>query len=135
MDRAPEMAKRLALPTVDIEVVFDFNSSEITAKAAEQLRTLGQAMADPRLADARFVIAGHTDARGRPAYNLTLSQARAEAVRWHIVQTYGIKAENLFARGFGQRQLKNRANPRADENRRVQIINFTGVAADGRRRR
>lgn len=120
------MARRQELPSVDLEVFFEFNRSEITPQGAEALKLLGQALADPRLAGARFIIAGHTDGRGTVAYNLALSQARAESVRRWIIENYRVPPQNLIARGFGKSQLKDAANPLADQNRRVQIINWTG---------
>lgn len=123
------MARRQELPSVDLEVFFEFNRSEITPQGAETLRLLGQALTDPRLAGSRFIIAGHTDGRGTMAYNQALSQARAESVRRWIIATYRIPPQNLVARGFGKSQLKDRANPLADQNRRVQIINVSAPTA------
>lgn len=125
VSRAPEMADKLKLPSAEIEIYFEFNSAEIMPDARVALDTLGAAFADPRLAGQRFVIAGHTDAKGRADYNLALSQRRAEAVRKYVVDNFKISPNNLIARGFGRQQLKNRGNPLADENRRVQIINWT----------
>ncbi len=125
VSRAPEMAERLKLPSAEIEVFFEFDSSEIMPDARLALDTLGAAFADPRLAGQKFVIAGHTDGKGRSEYNLALSQRRSEAVRKYVIDKFKIDPSNLIARGFGRQQLKNKANPLADENRRVQIINWT----------
>lgn len=125
IERAPEMARREGLPNVDIEVFFALNSSTISPEAAAALRILGQALADPSFKQSTFVIAGHTDARGNAGYNLVLSQARAEAVRRHLIEVHGINPRSLLARGFGKTQPKNPADPFADENRRVQVINWT----------
>ena len=129
-----EMARREALPSADITVFFEFNRSEITPQAVESLRVLGQAMSDPRFKAAKFLIAGHTDARGTASYNQALSQARAEAVRRYLIETFKFEPGTLTARGFGETRLKNSRNPRADENRRVQIINLSGGATAGRER-
>ena len=127
--RAPEIAERLALPSVDFEVNFEVDSARITPRAMQQLITLGQALADPRLADTKFVIGGHTDASGPADYNVRLSQQRAEAVRTFLIAQFNARPDNLIARGFGAQALKNKANLYASENRRVQVINWTGVAA------
>ena len=134
MTRAPEIAREKGLPTVDIEVFFSYDSSEITPTAAENLMNLGRALADPRLAGQRFVIAGHTDARGARAYNVALSDRRAQSVRMFLVEHFKLAPENLVARGFGEAQLKNRRNPLAPENRRVQVINWSAQTAEPRRR-
>lgn len=128
IEMAPEMARRNEVPSVDIEVFFEYDRSDITPDGANMLRVLGEALADPRFAGSRFVIAGHTDGRGTVAYNLALSQSRAEAVRRWIIKNYRIPPQNLIARGFGKSQFKDPANPLADQNRRVQIINWTAPA-------
>ncbi|MGE0699103.1 MAG: OmpA family protein [Hyphomicrobiaceae bacterium] len=135
MARAPEIAARQGLPTVDIEVQFAYDSSEVTPAAAENLMSLGRALADPRLAGQKFVIAGHTDARGTVAYNLALSERRAQAVRGFLVEHFKIEPDNLLARGFGKSRLKNPRQPLGAENRRVQIINFTPQLVGQQRRR
>lgn len=129
MARAPEIAKDKGLPSIDVEVLFDYDSSTVTAVAAENLMTLGRALADPRLAGGKFVIAGHTDAKGATSYNLALSQRRSEAVRGFLVEHFKIAPENLIARGFGETRLKNPRDPQGAENRRVQVINWTSEIA------
>lgn len=119
----------MGLPTVDIEVLFPYDSSEVTPATAESLMNLGRALIDPRLAGQRFVIAGHTDSRGTRAYNEALSDRRAQSVRQFLIEHFKIVPDNLVARGFGETQLKNPRNPRGPENRRVQIINWTGQTA------
>lgn len=125
MAKAPDIAKDKGLPTIDVEVLFDFNSTDVTPVAAEGLMTLGRALADPRLADGKFVIAGHTDAKGSQPFNQALSDRRAQAVRGFLIEHFKIAPDNLIARGFGETRLKNPGNPHGPENRRVQVINWT----------
>lgn len=47
-------------------------------------------------------ISVHTDGRGHAAYNLDLSQARAESVRYLLVERFGISPERLTATGYGE---------------------------------
>ncbi|MCK7555643.1 OmpA family protein [Chitinophaga sedimenti] len=49
----------------------------------------------------------HTDSRGNDAYNLKLSQQRAESVVAYLVKK-GIAAERMTAKGYGETQLLNR---------------------------
>ena len=128
---APEIAERLNLPRVDIEVFFDMGSAAITPQAAEQLITLGKALADPRLEGSKFVIGGHTDAFGPASYNLALSQLRAEAVRKFIVDNFKVPPDALIAKGYGFQIVKVPGNPFAPQNRRVQIINWTSPSLTG----
>jgi len=112
-------------PSVDLEVFFAYNSHAIGNEALTVLRTLGRALSDARLADDAFLIAGHTDAKGGSAFNLELSQRRAEAVRQFLIANFGIDARKLTAKGFGSTHLKDPAHPRAADNRRVQIVNLS----------
>ncbi len=134
MVRAPQIAREMGLPSVDIEVLFDYDSNEITPAAAEGLMSLGRALADPRLAGQRFVIAGHTDARGARSYNVALSDRRAHSVRAFLIEHFKLAPDTLVARGFGEAQLKNPRNPQGPENRRVQVINWSAQTAEPRRR-
>jgi peptidoglycan-associated lipoprotein len=52
-------------------------------------------------------LGSHTDARGSDAYNLTLSQKRADGAKAYLVGR-GIKTENINAKGYGETQLVNR---------------------------
>ena len=113
------------MPSVDLEVLFEYNSARIAPAALATLTTLGRALTDARLAGDSFLIAGHTDAKGGVDYNLRLSQQRAESVRDFLVREFKIDAKRLVAKGFGQRQLKDAQNPLDARNRRVQIVNFT----------
>jgi outer membrane protein OmpA-like peptidoglycan-associated protein len=114
-------------PSVDIEIYFAFNSAQIAPEAMPKLAALGQALSSSKLQNSSFLVAGHTDAKGGDAYNLALSQRRAEAVRKFLVQAYQLDPAHLTALGFGKEQPKNRENPLADENRRVQVVNLGGA--------
>lgn len=129
MAKAPETAEKLNLPRADVEVLFDLDSAAVTVLAKVSLDQLGAALTDPRLAGQKFVVAGHTDGYGPDGYNVVLSQRRAEAVRQYMIDTFKLDPANLIARGFGKSQLKNKRNPFAKENRRVQIINWTSQTA------
>jgi outer membrane protein OmpA-like peptidoglycan-associated protein len=52
-------------------------------------------------------LGSHTDARGSDAYNLTLSQKRADGAKAYLVGR-GIKPDNIIAKGYGETQLVNR---------------------------
>jgi OmpA family len=79
-----------------------------------------------------FLVAGHTDAKGGTTYNQKLSEHRAEAVKRFLVRRFDIPEENLVTVGYGKQQLKNRDDPFAAENRRVQVVNLKAdkMAAD-----
>ena len=110
------------LPAIDLEVFFNFDSVEITPEALPILKKLGAALSDEKLQGSVFLVAGHTDAKGSVAYNLTLSDQRAKAV--FLVENFHIDPKQLVAVGFGEEKLKNPENPLAAENRRVQVFNM-----------
>jgi outer membrane protein OmpA-like peptidoglycan-associated protein len=110
-------------PKIDLEIKFEFNSAGIGSKAMQQVTELGKALTSADLKGRRFVLAGHTDARGNETYNQGLSERRADAVKRFLMENYGIEARDLLTVGYGQKQLKNSENPFAGENRRVQVVN------------
>jgi outer membrane protein OmpA-like peptidoglycan-associated protein len=110
-------------PSIDLEVTFEYNSAAIGPTAIPTLVTLGRALGSAELKGATFLIAGHTDAAGSDTYNQTLSERRAQAVKSFLAEQFKLPPEQMLALGFGRTQLKNAADPRSAENRRVQIVN------------
>ena len=117
-------AKPDAPPAVVLNVIFEFNSAKLTAEGGVLVGNLGRALKDPRLTGKRFRIEGHTDAKGGDVYNQSLSERRAEAVRRELIASYGVDAARVESIGFGKSQLLDRANPEAEANRRVRVINL-----------
>lgn len=115
--------------TRDFAVRFATDSAEITEIAAGQLAALGTALASPELAPYRFLVAGHTDARGDFEHNLDLSMRRALAVRDFLVAVHGIPADRLLVHGYGPTLLKAPGDPAAGVNRRVEVALVASVAA------
>jgi outer membrane protein OmpA-like peptidoglycan-associated protein len=111
-------------PKVDLEIYFDYNSATISAEAIPTLDKLGHVLSNPDLQGSIFMIAGHTDAKGGENYNLGLSERRAEAVKRYLVEKFNLSAESLTSIGYGKEQLKDKDNPFAPENRRVQVVNM-----------
>lgn len=130
--QAEQQASAGKLPTIDLQVTFDFNSDAVGPAARAALAPLGEAMRDPRLAASRFTLIGHTDGVGDRTYNQGLSERRAAAVKRYLVEAFGITAERLDAYGRGMTQMKNPADPRAAENRRVQVISQVVAASEQR---
>lgn len=67
-------------------------------------------------------IAGHTDDTGTPAYNLDLSDRRAQAVKKYLIQQ-GFPAEFIYSKGYGMTQpaTQNDSDRGRAQNRRVEI--------------
>jgi outer membrane protein OmpA-like peptidoglycan-associated protein len=109
-------------PSIDLYINFDFDSAALGTDAQLTLKTVGTALADPRLRGFSFRIAGHTDARGTAEYNIDLSHRRAEAVRQHLIYYYSIAAERITSEGYGKSRLLDPQHPEDGINRRVEII-------------
>ena len=110
------------LPSIDIEVLFAYDDDQPLVSEYGKITELATALGDPRLADKRFVLLGHTDAAGGDAYNLALSQRRSEALAEALSEASGLPRSRFVASGRGERDLKNPYAPEAGENRRVQIL-------------
>lgn len=68
-------------------------------------------------------VEGHTDSRGGRAYNLRLSQARADSVKAYLVGK-GISSDRMEAKGYGPDQPidSNRTAAGRERNRRVEFM-------------
>jgi len=119
-------------PAIDLEILFEYNSADISPKAVPALVALGNALSRQDLKGSVFFINGHTDAAGGADYNQSLSQRRANSVRRVLIEQYKLAPDTLIAAGFGKEQLKNSADPLGQENRRVQIVNTTVQSTAGR---
>jgi outer membrane protein OmpA-like peptidoglycan-associated protein len=106
--------------SVNLNVPFDSNSSALTPQASAQLAQLEIALSSATLSKDRFIVAGHTDARGSASYNKQLSQRRAEAVKGYLVSK-GIDANRLDAVGYGSEHPLAPDRPEDPSNRRVEI--------------
>jgi OmpA-OmpF porin, OOP family len=121
----PVLNKPARRPSASLLITFETNSSEITARAKEQLDVVAAALRNEKLSEFSFNIEGHADPRGQSSTNLTLSQLRADSVRQYLVDTHSISPERLKAQGKGDRELLNPQVPAAAENRRVTIVTNT----------
>ncbi|MCP9628372.1 OmpA family protein [Rhodopseudomonas palustris] len=112
-------------PAIDLEITFDYNSANISRKAAPAVEALGKALSNPDLKGSTFVVAGHTDSIGSEAYNQDLSERRADTIKRTLVEKFGIAGSDLVTVGYGKSKPKDAANPADPSNRRVQVVNMT----------
>ena len=108
-------------PTIELDIHFASGTATLLPQAKSQLAALARVLQSDTLAKKSFQVVGHTDAEGGAEYNRALSAKRAEAVKNHLVRTYGIEAARLVTKGMGEDQLKNPLAPNAITNRRVEI--------------
>jgi outer membrane protein OmpA-like peptidoglycan-associated protein len=115
-------------PKIDLEINFDYNSDRISARSLPAVQALGRALSNPDLKGSTFIVAGHTDAVGSDAYNQDLSERRADSIKRYLVDKSGVPASDLVTVGYGKTKLKDPANPTAEVNRRVQVVNTENKA-------
>ncbi|HKX86160.1 MAG TPA: OmpA family protein [Flavobacterium sp.] len=79
-------------------IYFEFNKSNITAQGASELDKLVKVMNDhPNMV---ILVKSHTDTKGKAAYNLNLSEQRAQSTVQYIVSK-GIISSRISGKGFG----------------------------------
>lgn len=106
LELTPEVIKVNGKIIIDIEpIYFEFDSYAITKSAGTELEKVIALM---RKYPEIIVEGGsHTDSRGPEAYNMKLSEGRANATVKFIKNYGGIEAHRIFARGYGETQIKN----------------------------
>lgn len=104
---------------VNIQISFDFDSAALREDQKPKLATLCTVM---KSADVEvFRIVGHTDASGSADYNERLSLLRAQEVKRFMTADCGLAENRLQAVGVGEQFPFDKADPRADANRRVEF--------------
>lgn len=109
-----------------LTIEFETGSAGLTTRAVATLDNLGKALASLQGAGFRFRLEGHTDTVGTEAYNLTLSERRAEAVAAYLASHYGIDPARLQPVGMGKEHplvVTPDQTPEA-RNRRVEVVNL-----------
>ena len=101
-------------------VNFAFNSSELSSATKTNLDKLAKVLVNNP--DTNINIYGHTDSKGTDAYNMTLSEKRANSVVNYLV-SHGVKRNRMFAKGMGESDpvATNETETGRAENRRVEF--------------
>ena len=122
--RAPFPVQLASLRQFNVEIQFDLDKAVIRPQSYHTIGAIADALHHPVMWSYRFLVVGHTDARGDREYNMELSDRRAEAVRTVLIDAFNIDPKRLYAVGFGEEQLLDSKNPNSGRNRRVQLINI-----------
>ncbi len=104
------------------QVHFQHDSAEILPDSQAIIEELADVMS--KRPDIKNVeVQGHTDDTGAAAYNLRLSQSRAQAVV-DAISSHGVDASRMTAKGYGQEKplVPNTTEPNRAKNRRVQVM-------------
>jgi outer membrane protein OmpA-like peptidoglycan-associated protein len=105
---------------VSMQIGFDFGSSRVLERDLDKVERLAQALNAEGLREVPYEVVGHTDATGSMAFNIKLSQQRAQSVLDQLVER-GVQRARLSSVGKGPVELLNKEDPAAAENRRVEI--------------
>lgn len=108
--------------TIRLEVLFDFDKSVVKPEYYPEIKEVADFMKQYPMTDT--VIEGHTDSIGTNAYNLSLSQRRAEAVRQVLIDQFKVDASRLTSVGYGEERpiADNRTAEGRHLNRRVVAV-------------
>ena len=108
-------------------ILFPFNSTEILPDGKSNLQQLANSL--EKYPNSDILVVGHTDSVGTDAYNLDLSQRRAQAASAYL-QSLGVPVDRLHAVGKGESEplQPNDTDAGRAQNRRVEIAIYASEA-------
>jgi len=103
-------------------IYFDVDSATMTAESTPALEQIAKLLSTH--ADLLLYVVGHTDDTGDLENNLSLSQARASAVKAKLVNEYRIAEKRLLSAGVGpySPEANNTSSLGKKRNRRVELV-------------
>jgi outer membrane protein OmpA-like peptidoglycan-associated protein len=111
---APAPAKSISVP-----IQFSSGSDAVDPRSRDQLRGLVDLLS--RHGGLVLLVIGHTDDRGSPTVNQSLSERRALAVRRALI-SQGVAEQQLAAMGQGSSRPLSGESPSSDRQRRVEFV-------------
>ena len=121
-DGCPPPPPAAATPKQLVLEGVNFDNDKATLRP-EAKATLDQMAAELKeWGNVKVEVAGHTDSKASDAYNMKLSERRANAVRDYLISK-GIEADRLTAKGYGESQpiADNGTEEGRAKNRRVEL--------------
>jgi len=131
MDRQAEELKKLKNAEIErvaegIKITFDsglmfpFDQYALTEQSKTNLRELAASL--KTYPDTNILIGGHTDNKGKEAYNMNLSMKRAESVKNYLT-SLGVTNDRLELAAFGEEMpiASNDTEEGRQKNRRVEV--------------
>ncbi len=102
------------------QVLFAFDSAELTGPAQQELQSLMSKLSDARVASVKVI--GHTDSVGTDNYNQGLSERRASSVAEYLIG-HGLAPSRVTSQGRGESEpvADNESDAGRAQNRRVEL--------------
>jgi len=103
------------------DILFDLDEARLTPGGELQVARVADALR--RMPDRNVLIEGHTDSTGSDAYNLDLSQRRANEVEGLLI-VQGVDPTRVVTRGYGEDYpvASNDSAAGRQQNRRVEVV-------------
>ena len=103
-------------------ILFATGKADVQPESRPVLKEIAETL--KQHADLKILIEGHTDNVGAAAANLTLSEARAAAVKTALVSQYGADGGRITTKGFGDSKpsAPNTTAEGRAQNRRVELV-------------
>ncbi len=119
--RLEENAQRVTM-RLEGDVLFDAGKAQLRPEAQSGLEKLAVVLG--QFPTAAVTIEGHTDAAGKPAVNLALSEKRAMAVQEFLKKRAELAGINFTTRGLGETKpiASNDTDAGRLQNRRVEVV-------------
>jgi len=108
--------------------LFPFDSDQLLPAARENMRKFAASLT--KYPNTRTLIVGHTDAQGTSAYNLSLSERRAQSTAEFLV-VQGIARARLATAGRGETEpiAANDTEAGRQQNRRVEVAIYADTTS------
>ena len=102
------------------DVLFQFGKSDLQPNSRNNISTLANYLIQNP--DRKVIVEGYTDSVGSAAFNQTLSERRANAVRTALVKA-GVEPTRIVAQGYGKEYpvASNATDSGRAQNRRVEV--------------
>ena len=103
-------------------ILFATGKADVQPESRPVLKEIAKTLKEH--GDLKILIEGHTDNVGSSASNLTLSDARAAAVKATLVSDFGVDGGRITTKGFGDTKpsVPNATAIGRAQNRRVEVV-------------
>ncbi|HUF67011.1 MAG TPA: OmpA family protein [Longimicrobiales bacterium] len=103
-------------------ILFETGKADLKPESTPVLKEIASTL--KQYADLKILIEGHTDNVGVAASNLTLSEARAAAVKEALVRDFGADGDRITTIGLGDTRpaVPNTTAEGRSQNRRVEVV-------------